>query len=279
MRALVHDRPVPLASEQVYGDLTQEQTLRGAAQGVNGVVHTAGITHARRAGVYDAVNVGGTANLLRAVDKDAAVRFLHIEHQGDLRGGRCLQPLEASRGGGWCAKVRPSMLIVRLPELYGGGRQRGGRRDHCQIAAWCADTAGRAGGPISSARSMWDDAVAALAAALQSASAVGKTYTLAGECMSAQEVAERCRRALRLDQPGGEGARGVRRRGGRCWRGVAPLDLYPGPAARGYEHPSRRHLRKPSVTWPFIPRSLQEGLDQLAQAPGTGPESRRGGLR
>lgn len=73
VRCVVRDpaRPGNLAGldvEQVVGDVTAPDTLRSAAQGVEAVVHAAGVVSywARHADFQRSVNVGGTQNVLDA---------------------------------------------------------------------------------------------------------------------------------------------------------------------------------------------------------------------
>jgi NADH dehydrogenase len=193
-RALVHSRPVEGADETATGDLADVGSLEAAVGGVDAVVHLAAVTHARNPRAYRAVNATGTRTLLAAARASGVGRFLHVSTRAiDPSGGAYSRSkADAERA------VRESGLsftIVRLPEVYGaGGREgvdaivagaRSGRR--ILVVGDGADVVC----PIA-----LEDAVAALCAALEREEAVGKTYTLAGECMSVRAFAERCAAAF-----------------------------------------------------------------------------------
>jgi len=55
-------------TEEALGDVTQPDGLAAAVEGVDAVVHAAGLVKARSAAEFEAVNAGGTANLLAALD-------------------------------------------------------------------------------------------------------------------------------------------------------------------------------------------------------------------
>ena len=73
IRALVHERDedVPAGVEPVRGDVRDLGALRAAADGADAVAHLAGRVHALSevrgdAALYDAINVEGTRNVLKA---------------------------------------------------------------------------------------------------------------------------------------------------------------------------------------------------------------------
>ena len=65
--------------ESAIGDVTDASSLAPAVEGVDAVVHTAGLVKARNEAEFMAVNATGTANLLAAVDSTAPAlkRFVH----------------------------------------------------------------------------------------------------------------------------------------------------------------------------------------------------------
>ncbi len=68
-----------LDAEEALGDVTQPETLPAAVEGVEAVVHAAGLVKARSEAEFDAVNAGGTANLLAALGKaERLKRFVLI---------------------------------------------------------------------------------------------------------------------------------------------------------------------------------------------------------
>ncbi len=54
--------------EEVIGDVTDEESLGAAVEGVDAVVHSAALIKARSEAEFDAANRGGTANLLAAIE-------------------------------------------------------------------------------------------------------------------------------------------------------------------------------------------------------------------
>ena len=66
-------------AEQALGDVTQPDTLPAAVEGVEAIVHAAGLTKARSAAEFEAVNAGGTANLLAALGPAYPLRrFVYV---------------------------------------------------------------------------------------------------------------------------------------------------------------------------------------------------------
>ncbi len=61
-------------AEEVLGEVTQPDTLPAVVDGVEAIVHAAGLTKARSAAEFEAVNAGGTANLLAALDPAQPLR-------------------------------------------------------------------------------------------------------------------------------------------------------------------------------------------------------------
>jgi nucleoside-diphosphate-sugar epimerase len=194
VRALVHRRPVPAADEAVEGDLLDGRGLIEAARGVEAAVHLAARTHARRPADYHEVNVEGTHRLLEALEDAGASRIVLVSSRAiDPAGGSYSRSKAVAE-----EEVRGSGLdytIVRLPEVYGTGSAEG-------VDALLARI--RAGSPVPLVGSGEDevcpiqlgDAVAALVAALASPTAVGRTYTLAGDCVSLREFVEHATDAL-----------------------------------------------------------------------------------
>ena len=61
-------------AEEVLGEVTQPDSLPAVVNGVEAIVHAAGLTKARSAAEFDEVNAGGTANLLAALDPAQRLR-------------------------------------------------------------------------------------------------------------------------------------------------------------------------------------------------------------
>lgn len=194
IRALEHRRSVQDAHETVQGDLADPGSLHRALEGTQAVLHLAAITHARRDRLYERVNVEGTRLLLNAARDAMTGRFLHVSTRAI-----------SEQGGGYSRSKRAAerlvreagmdTVIVRLPEVYGAGGNEG-----LDVII----TRARAARPIPVAGSgeheicpaHVQDVAAATAAALELPVASGRTYTLAGQCMTVREFADHCVTAL-----------------------------------------------------------------------------------
>jgi 2-alkyl-3-oxoalkanoate reductase len=265
-RALVHRTAVEHADERAPGDLADAESLRAGATGAAAVLHLAACTHARRDGDYRAVNVDGTARMLEAARAAGADRFVHVSTRAISAhgGGYSRSKLEAEE------LVRSAPLehvIVRLPEVYGAGGQEG-------IDAILRRARGGSAIPVVG-RGMdllcpahVDDVTGPLVAALSAPVAAGRTYTLAGDCHTAREVAEACARAYggrnrivcvpaRLVALACAGAR------------FLPLPVYPDQLARlRAEKPAPSPEARDDLG--FAPRPLEEGLRDTASAAAAG---------
>ena len=107
-----------VAADMVLGDLLDEAALKRLVQGVDAVVHAAGLIKARRSSDFFTVNRDGTA-LLSALAPDA--RFLLLSSLAAREpqlspyaaSKRAAEEVVAGRSGPW--------LTVRAPAVYGPG--------------------------------------------------------------------------------------------------------------------------------------------------------------
>ncbi len=119
VRALVHKKPVAFADvEPVAGDLSDLESLRAAAAGVDRVLHLAAQTNTHREQEYFDVNVQGTENLLTACTASGVARFVFMSSGAAHADGGAysLSKLEAE------ARVRAwqgDWVILRAREVYG----------------------------------------------------------------------------------------------------------------------------------------------------------------
>src|SRR4051812_27020788 len=191
VRALIHERPARLADESVTGSITNPEGLRDAAEGASAILHLAAVTHARSGADYERTNVDGTRNLVRAASESGDPHFVLISSRAvDRRGGPYSQSkFEAEE------IVRSSGLrytIIRLPELYGvRGREGLDRIVGSAQGGRPILIAGRGDELVCPMHV--DDAVAACMGGLRRDPVQGKTYTLAGPCLSLRAFAERAR--------------------------------------------------------------------------------------
>jgi 2-alkyl-3-oxoalkanoate reductase len=68
-----HPQLAGLQLEVVSGDLSNQQALRELVDGADVIVHAAGLIKARTPAAFEAVNVGGTANLARAIEERGVI--------------------------------------------------------------------------------------------------------------------------------------------------------------------------------------------------------------
>jgi nucleoside-diphosphate-sugar epimerase len=68
-----HPQLADLQLEVVLGDLSNRQALRALVDGADVIVHAAGLIKARTPAAFEAVNVGGTANLAHAIEERGSI--------------------------------------------------------------------------------------------------------------------------------------------------------------------------------------------------------------
>jgi nucleoside-diphosphate-sugar epimerase len=105
-------------AEIVWGDLADETALARLTDGVDAVVHAAGVIKARRPGEFLAVNRDGTARLSAAAPRalflllsSLAAREPRLSPYANSK--RAAEDVLAGRSGPWCT--------VRAPAVYGPG--------------------------------------------------------------------------------------------------------------------------------------------------------------
>jgi nucleoside-diphosphate-sugar epimerase len=123
--------------EEAMGDVTQPASLAAAVESVEAIVHAAGLVKARSLAEYEAVNAGGTANLLAALGQAQGLRrFVLISSlaaHGPSEDGRP-RPVQAPPAPvtaygrsklsaeemvhAWARDGRPA-TIIRPPVIYG----------------------------------------------------------------------------------------------------------------------------------------------------------------
>jgi NADH dehydrogenase len=190
----VHHRAVAAADERFFASLENIDTLRRALDGVTAVMHLAAVTHARRAAKYVEVNVDGTRNLVQTAVAANTGPFIFISTRAiDRRGG----PYSQSKADAEEIVRRSGLTytIVRLPELYGTGDAEGLDRIVSLVRAGArVPVIGR--GEDLVCPMYIDDAIDACVGALERGIARGKTYTLAGDCLSTRTFVEETARAF-----------------------------------------------------------------------------------
>jgi nucleoside-diphosphate-sugar epimerase len=190
VRCLVHARPVAGADELVPGDLRTGEGLDRALEGAVAVANLAAVTHARRPGAYTAVNAGGAGTLASAARRHGIARFLQVSTRAiDPAGGAYSRSKLA--GERLVAASGVPFVIVRLPEVLGLGSREGvdsiverARRNRPIPLVGDGRDELR---PVPAA-----DVSRALATALEAPAVEGRTFTLAGEPVSARAFARAC---------------------------------------------------------------------------------------
>ncbi len=189
-RCLVHRSPLSAADETVAGDLRDRDSLRAAAADVDAVIHLAAVTHARRRSEYFGINVEGTRNLAAALDPARPPRLVLISSrtaspQGGHYSESKLRAEEIVRESGL------PFTVLRLPEVYGTGGSEGVDQIVSRAARGAriplVGTGEQRICPID-----LDDAIGPIVSAVENEDALGRTYTLAGECLTVREFAAAC---------------------------------------------------------------------------------------
>lgn len=112
------------SAEFFIGDLLRPETLMGAVEGINTVIHLAGATHAFDKNVYYQVNVQGTKNLLTACKKNNVKKIIYISTRAISASGGSYSrsKIEAE---GLVKNSSMKFTILRLAEVYGGNKNKG----------------------------------------------------------------------------------------------------------------------------------------------------------
>ena len=272
-RCLEHRRAVRGADEIVRGDLKDPSSLARAMVGVDAVLHLAALTHARRPRRYAEVNVGGTTALVEAFRRFPARRLVLVSTRAvSPRGGA--YSVSKLRAEEVVRELGPRHTIVRLPEVYGAGGAEG--VDRLVTAAAAGRTLALPGRDGHEVRPVLvDDVVGPLVAALDSAAAAGRTYTLAGPAMTMRSFAQACIGAFGSDSRFAHVPISVLAVASMLAR-VAPLPFYSDQLAR-----MLASKPEPSpdahIDLGFRPRGVEEGLAvtrvRLLEDFGTAPAS------
>ena len=122
LRALTRGwRPPEQGIDWVDGALDRTDSLAKLCEGADAVVHIAGLINASSRAAFDAVNVGGTANMIDAARRCGVRRFVHISslaaREPELsdygRSKAKAERLVSASGLDW--------TIIRPPAVYGPG--------------------------------------------------------------------------------------------------------------------------------------------------------------
>ncbi|MCG8525495.1 MAG: NAD-dependent epimerase/dehydratase family protein [Opitutales bacterium] len=103
---------------EIIGDLTDTPSLEQLTEGIDIVVHLAGITHTNNQTLYDEINVRGTQNLLRVCEKSGVRKFIYFGSRADNpRGGA--YSLSKFNATNEVIKSGCPFIILKPAEVYG----------------------------------------------------------------------------------------------------------------------------------------------------------------
>ncbi|MFN3387627.1 MAG: NAD-dependent epimerase/dehydratase family protein [Allosphingosinicella sp.] len=104
----------------VDGALDRPETLVKLCTGADAVIHVAGMINGSRA-AFEAVNVGGTANMIDAARKAGVRRFIHVSSLAAREPGLSAYGWSKAKSERLVAASGLDWTIVRPPAVYGPG--------------------------------------------------------------------------------------------------------------------------------------------------------------
>jgi len=107
--------------EWVDGSLDNPESLARLVEGVEAVIHVAGVINAPDAAGFEAGNVSGTAAMLAAAEKTGVKRFVHVSSLAAREPGLSLYGASKARSEELVAASPLSTAIVRPPAVFGPG--------------------------------------------------------------------------------------------------------------------------------------------------------------
>ncbi|MGO0122999.1 NAD(P)H-binding protein [Desulfothermobacter acidiphilus] len=108
-------------AEYVAGDVTDPASVEAAAAGVEAVIHLVAIIRERGRQTFRAVNVEGTANVVRAAEAAGARRLLHLSALGVKNDPRLPYGHSKWQGEELVRQSRLEWTILRPSIIYGPG--------------------------------------------------------------------------------------------------------------------------------------------------------------
>jgi nucleoside-diphosphate-sugar epimerase len=104
----------------IEGSLADDAALRSLAEGANAVIHCAGLTHARRAADFHAVNADGAGRVAAAASR-AGAYFVHVSSIAARHPEISAYAASKRRGEDAVAGNAARWAALRAPALYGPG--------------------------------------------------------------------------------------------------------------------------------------------------------------
>ena len=104
--------------EEVIGDLCNKESLRKAVQGIETVIHLAGLTHCHDEKKYFKVNLEGTKNLVDICENEAVKKFIFVSSRvANFAGGAYARSKKMTEEV--VQKSELNWLILSPAEVYG----------------------------------------------------------------------------------------------------------------------------------------------------------------
>ena len=107
--------------EWIAGSLEDQAGLNRLAEGVDAVIHVAGVINAPDAPGFEAGNVAGTQRMLDAAKRVGVSRFVHVSSLAAREPGLSLYGASKARSEELVEAAPLSSAIVRPPAVYGPG--------------------------------------------------------------------------------------------------------------------------------------------------------------
>src|SRR5256885_7401440 len=105
------------------GDVADAASVRGAADGCDVVLHMAGVVDEADDATFDAVNVGGTANMLAEAERAGVGRFIFVSSLGATRGASAYHASKR-KAEQLVRRFRGEWTICRPGNVYGSGDEQ-----------------------------------------------------------------------------------------------------------------------------------------------------------
>lgn len=122
VRALTRrDQPARSGVSWVHGSLNDYSSLTELCYGADAVLHVAGVVNAPDAAGYEAGNVTGTANMVRAAIDNDIQRFVHVSSLAAREPGLSLYGASKARAEDVVRASSLDWTIMRPPGVYGPG--------------------------------------------------------------------------------------------------------------------------------------------------------------
>jgi len=122
VRALTRrDQPKRLGVRWVHGSLDDTTSLAELCQGVDAVLHIAGVVNVPDAAGFEAGNVTGTANILNAAKGAGIKRFVHVSSLAAKHPELSMYGASKMRGEKLVGTSMLNWTIIRPPGVYGPG--------------------------------------------------------------------------------------------------------------------------------------------------------------